>query len=936
MTELPSGTVTFLFTDLVGSTRLWEEHPDAMQEALARHDELLRAAIEAHDGYVVKTTGDGFHAVFASARDALGTAIAAQCSLGAEPWELTGPLRVRMGVHTGEGEQRDGDYYGPALNRAARIMSVGHGGQVLCSRPTAELAGDALPEGCSLVDLGEQRLRDLSRPEVVFQVVHPELRSDFPRLQSLDAFPGNLPVQLTSFVGRDEVVSGVAKALTESRLVTLTGVGGVGKTRLALQVAAEVLPTFADGVWLCELAATNDADLLVQVVVAALAVQPRAGRSLTESVRDYLAGKQALIVLDNCEHLLDEAAAMAEAMVRAAPRVRVLATSREPLGVAGERLLGVPSLRVASASEPGLEEIAACEAVRLFMERAEATRSGLELDATNAGQIVEICRRLDAIPLAIELAAARVTSMSPNEIAGLLDERFRLLTGGRRRGVERHQTLRATVEWSYSLLDERDRVVFDRLGVFAGSFDADAATGVAGDDELEAWDVRDALDDLAAKSMIQLDDGPDATTRYRLLETLRQYALERLDDTGRTEEHRRRHAEHYAGFAEAAGPALRGPAEAIWAPRFDAELDNLRAAVAWALDAELQADAELGIRIITPLIRQDDFRPSTGLGQWAETALPRAETSTPGRRTAVLAIAAWTAVLDGDLDRARTRATEALRDGLPSDTPFPSLAHAALLCVAWSAGDYQGAFQALAEGQRALRAIGADADGAEANSHLLLESLGAQVHLDAGQTEDARLAADELLRRARVLANPSDMIIALRIFAWTRGPDEIDEAIQALEECLVHSRAVGTPDAPNVQWALGLLARLLSGHGEPTVAIEALRQALTGSHNTGQRPVLFRSLDEGVSVAADLGAWELAATLNGALPNGPPGLWMAAGATERAAREAALDQARGQLGGDRYDLALAMGAAMSDEQVVAYTLAELDRLLANNDWSERA
>ena len=476
-----------------------------------------------------------------------------------------------------------------------------------------------LPEGCSLVDLGEQRLRDLSRPEVVFQVVHPELTRDFPRLRSLDAFPGNLPVQLTSFIGRDDDVAGVERALTESRLVTLTGVGGVGKTRLAVQVAAQLLPEFSDGVWLCELAATNDADLLAQVVVAALGVQPRPGRSLAESVCDYLSGKQALIVLDNCEHLLDEAAGIAEAILRAAPGVRVLATSREGLGVAGERLMGVPSLNVASAAESSLEAIAECEAVRLFMDRAAATRSGLELHASNAAQIVEICRRLDAIPLAIELAAARVTSMSPGEIAGLLDERFRLLTGGRRRGVERHQTLRATVEWSYSLLDERDRTIFDRLGVFAGTFDADAATAVAGSDEFAAWDVRDALDDLAAKSMVVLDDGPDGSTRFRLLETLRQYALERLDDAGNAEDCRRRHSEHYAAFAELAGPGLEGPDEAAWFPRFDADLDNLRAAVAWALDAEAHGDAELGLRIIAPLTRQLFCRPSAGVGEWAES-----------------------------------------------------------------------------------------------------------------------------------------------------------------------------------------------------------------------------------------------------------------------------------------------------------------------------
>ena len=738
MAELPSGTVTFLFTDLEVSTRLWEEEADAMRVALARHDEILRAVVALFDGYLVKGRGDGVHAAFVTADDALAAAVEAQRVLGDEDWAVSAPLRARMGLHTGSAELRDGDYFGSSVNRAARLMAVAHGGQVVCSRPTADLAGDALPEGCSLIDLGEHRLRDLLRPEQVFEVRTPGTRTSFPPLQSLDSFPGNLPLQLTSFVGRDDDVAGVAKALNESRLVTLTGVGGVGKTRLALQVAADVLPQFADGAWLCELAATNDADLLAEVVVAALAVQSRPGRSLAESVCDYLAGKQALIVLDNCEHLLDEAAEMAEAILRAAPGVRILATSREALGVPGERLLGVPSLDV--ASESTLEAIAGCEAVRLFMDRAGATRSGLELDATNADAIVEICRRLDAIPLAIELAAARVTSMSPAEIAGLLDERFRLLTGGRRRGVERHQTLRATVDWSYSLLDERERTVFVRLGVFAGSFDADAATAVAGDDELAAWDVRDALDDLVAKSMVVLDDGPDATMRYRLLETLRQYALEGLDDTARAEEHRRRHAEHYAAFAEASGLGLEGPDEAVWFPRFDAELDNLRAAVAWALEADDPSDGELGLRIIAPLTMQEAWRPSTGVGEWAEAAVARAETSTPARRCAVLAAAALKAGYDGDVGLERARAVAALRDGLPADTPAPATAYIALAVADSLAGHDEAALRILAEGHRALDAIGADD-----SAHIALMGLDAQVHLYAGQVDDARALAEDAL-----------------------------------------------------------------------------------------------------------------------------------------------------------------------------------------------
>ena len=915
--ELPSGTVTFLFTDIEGSTRLWEEHPHAMRDALARHDEILHDAVKSHGGHVVKDLGDGVFAVFSATHDGVAAAMAGQRALDAEPWGEIDRLRVRVGLHTAEAQHRDGDYYGPALNRTARLMTAAHGGQVVVSHATKVLVADALPEGLELVDVGEHRLRDLSRPEHVFEVRTLGAVESFPPLRSLDAFPGNLPVQLTSFVGRDDDVAGVAKALDESRLVTLTGVGGVGKTRLAIQVAAELLPRFTDGVWLCELAATNDPDLLAQVMVAALGVQPRAGRSLAESVCDYLSGKQALIVLDNCEHLLDAAAELAEAMLRAAPGVRVLATSREGLAVAGEQVWPVRSLRV--ASEVSLEAIAVCEAVRLFGARAGAVQPSFALDESNATAVVEICRRLDGIPLAVELAAARVTSMLPGEIAGLLDDRFRLLTGGRRRGVERHHTLRATIEWSYSLLDERERVVFDRLGVFAESFDADAATNVAGSDQLAAWDVRDALDDLAAKSMIVLEDGPQATRRFRLLETLRQYALERLDDSGHAQDYRRRHAEHYATFAETAGPGLEGSDEAAWVGRFGAELDNLRAAVAWALDTEAPADAELGLRIIAPLVGQSFYRPSAGVGEWAGAALARAETSTPGRRCAVLTAAAWKALLEGDLDLARTRASEALRDGLPPDTPSPGWVHSALAGADSFAGDHPAAQQTLAAGRRALDAI-----GAPDYAHLELDLNGLMGRSVAGQLEEARAPAEDALRRARALANPSQLIVALRWFAGTRRANETDETIQALEECLAHSRAVATPDAPDVLQPLGLLAKLRARRRERGPAIEALREGVVRAHDSGQLVMLAFVLSCGVNVAVDLDAPELAATLGGAITDGSLTYLV------RADRQAALDHAQAQLGPDRYDAAHATGIAMSYDRIVEYTLAELDRLLAEN------
>ncbi|HXY91420.1 MAG TPA: adenylate/guanylate cyclase domain-containing protein, partial [Acidimicrobiia bacterium] len=436
MIDLPTGTVTFLFTDLEGSSRLWEEHPDAMHEALARHDAILRDAIESHHGHVVKTTGDGFHAVFVTASDAVGASVDAQLGLAAESWGATGPLRMRMGVHSGLAELRDGDYYGTAVNRAARLMGAAHGGQIVVSLVTEELIRDGAIE---LVDLGEHVLRDLARPERVFQVAHPGLEREFARLATMDAFPGNLPVQLTSFVGRDLELAAVAKVLEESRLVTLTGVGGVGKTRLALQVAAEVLPRFADGAWLCELATASDEVLLFQVVADALGVLQREGLSMADSVVEFLRDRDLLVVLDNCEHLLADAAWLASEVLQRCPRLRILATSREGLGVIGEQLVALASLPV-PRSGGDVEVLAAADSVQLFVDRAAAARSGFALTPGNVVAVAEICRRLDGIPLAIELAAARVTTMSPAEIAGHLDERFRLLAGGRRRGVERHQT----------------------------------------------------------------------------------------------------------------------------------------------------------------------------------------------------------------------------------------------------------------------------------------------------------------------------------------------------------------------------------------------------------------------------------------------------------------------------------------------------------------
>ena len=429
MAQLPSGTVTFLFTDIEGSTRRWDDDPHSMREALTEHEGLMREVFERHDGYVFATGGDGFAVAFGRAGAAVACAIEAQQRLRAHDLPP-----VRMGLHTGEAQERDGNFFGSVVNRAARLMAIGHGGQVLISSATAQVAGNL-----ELRDLGEHQLRDLSGPERVFEVVAASPGEDFPPLRSLTARSTNLPTLLTSFVGREADVAGVVDLLRDYRLVTITGVGGVGKTRLALHAAAEVLPDVSDGVWFCELASAGDALAMLQVIAAAVGALPRTGLTLEESIIEHLRTRELMVVLDNCEHLIEPVARLAEKIVRSCPAVRVLATSREGLAVDGERVRPLRALAVPDVGK------ADAPSVYLFAERARAVQSDFELDGTNIGAVGEICRRLDGLPLALELAAARVAAMSPAEIATHLDERFRLLTGGRRTAVERHQTLRATV-----------------------------------------------------------------------------------------------------------------------------------------------------------------------------------------------------------------------------------------------------------------------------------------------------------------------------------------------------------------------------------------------------------------------------------------------------------------------------------------------------------
>ncbi|HXY94962.1 MAG TPA: adenylate/guanylate cyclase domain-containing protein [Acidimicrobiia bacterium] len=916
MRELPTGTVTFLFTDLEGSTRLWEEFPDAMQDALARHDEILRDAIAAHDGSVVKTTGDGVHAVFVDAVAAARAARDAELVLGGEPWVGVPALQVRMGLHTGPAELREGDYYGTAVNRAARLMSVAHGGQIVVSLTTEELLRDAATDDFTLLDLGEHRLRDLSRPERIFQLGAPGLPAEFAPLRSLDAFAGNLPAQVTSFVGRERELATVSGALDEARLVTITGVGGVGKTRLALQVAAELLPRYADGAWFCELAAAEDAETMVQVVASSLDVAPRPDMSLEASILDFLRGKHLLLVLDNCEHLLDAADQLAGNILRECRRVEILATSREVLSVPGEHVVGLRSMSfpigVASA-----ESANASEAVQLFAERAAAARTGFVVDESNAAAIVEVCRRLDGIPLAIELAAARVSSMSPAEIASLLDERFRLLRGGRRTALERHQTLRATVDWSYSLLDDAERSVFDRLGVFAGAFDAGDARGVVTGDGIEDWDVFDALASLVAKSLLLADEDGDGVTRYQMLETIRAYARERLDAEGESDWWRRRHAEHYAAFAETARALLIGPDELPWRRRLKLELDNLRAAVFWALDAASADEHELAIRIIANLATETTLDRRSDYGLWAERALPYLGDTSPGLRAAVLGAAAFAAYHRGDLAVAQARADEALRNGVPPGCPAPLMVYVAAAAIAITSGDATGGMGILSD---ALDDRAAAHDiYAQANLHAVRSFMSTVL----GDDEQARRDADATLELSRRLGNPSHLAIALTAFGSAWRERDPERARRALEESLQWVRD-GASDV-NLALACQELARLRVRDRDLVGALFAIWGAVGHSHLTGDRPEIVGALLIAAAVLAAAGRDEESVTVSLGVTTGPLRELVVVETDPTYAEQVELlRDARAVLGDERYDVAAARGRAMSYEELVAYAMAELE------------
>ena len=570
--ERPSGTVTFLFTDIEGSTRLWDEHPGEMAGVLADHDRLVREAVEGRGGRVFSTAGDAFAAVFPSALAAVEAAIAAQ--------SVTGSLvaggqrvRVRMAVHTGEVEERDGGFFGPVLNRCARLRDAAHGGQILVSLAAQLLLADRLPEGITLLDVGEHRLRDLARPERVFQLCHPDLESEFGPLRSLAGLSTNLPIQVTSFVGRVQESAELEKLIRGSRLVTVTGAGGCGKSRLAVQVAADMLDEFPDGVWLVELASLSDPELLVSTVATELGVREQPGVPPVEALTGYLRHKQSLLVVDNCEHLIEPVAEMVAHLLSHTEGVRVVATSREPLHIRGETVYHLPTLPVPE-SDDDWDTLVRVDSVRLFAERADAAHPGFRVTHDNAPAVASICTHLDGIPLAVELAAAATRMMNPDQIDDRLGDRFRLLTGGARDDVDHHRTLQAAIDWSHQLLAPDQQALFARLAVFEGGWTLEAAEQVCDGEPLATSDIMPLLADLVDRSLVVLRND-DSGVRYRYLESIRAYAA---DQSG-GDDRRQQHALYYLNLAERLEPLVTTDRQHEVVALLSTELADLRAAL---------------------------------------------------------------------------------------------------------------------------------------------------------------------------------------------------------------------------------------------------------------------------------------------------------------------------------------------------------------------
>ena len=955
---LPTGTVTFLFTDIQGSTPLWEQMPGEMKISVAQHHALMRKAIEDNGGVVSQVIGDSFEAAFCTAGEALSAAVAAQRLLLGAEWGATGPLKVRMGLHTGLAEL---DPLGNApyavshtLNRAARIMSAGHGGQILLSLALAELLRGQLPVEVTLKDMGEHHLKGLRQPERIFQVMAPDLPSEFPPLVSLTRPLHNLPLQMTSFVGREKEIAALIDLLKTHRLVTLTGSGGTGKTRLSLQVAEEVHKNYPNGAWLVELAPLVDPALVPSTVAATLGLPETPGKSIIDSLVDFLHQKYLLLILDNCEHLVEACSRLAAVILHQCPQVQILASSREALGVAGEVPYSVPSLSLPERNQiTGPGELINFEAVRLFVERAALALPGFELTPDNALSLAQICRRLDGIPLAIELAAARVKMLRVSQIADRLDDRFRLLTGGSRTALPRQQTLRALIDWSWDLLTEPERDFLKQLAVFTNGWTLEAAEQVCAGEGIESDKILDLLAQLVNKSLVLVEREQGTETRYSLLETIRQYAREKLLETGNGPVSRDKHLLYFLGLADQTEIELHRRDQKRWLAQLETEHDNLRTALEWAIETRPEA----AIRLCFGLAEFWDIRGYLNEGRkWVTSVLQAAEELPPTLAyIEVLYGAAMLSARQGDVEQFQAFTEKGLeisqqieyqrgiakgfhglgliQEYFLGKTEQADVFYADSLRIWREVGDKHGIGQALGpQAGGALRQQNyAEAERLFNESLSLFRQLGdhreiagalgnlAEVALAQANHSRAEALASESLAIYRELEDKHGIATTLRTLGQTASLQPGTTSLAALfeESCRLFRELNDR----------GCLALTLATWGRENLAVGDIRhsqrmiwEGLALTKETGESEAVVSVLEGAAEVLFGTARWQDSARLFGAAESYRESIHVFLSLREQAAHDQAVMVLRTQLDKETFDQAWAEGKRMALEQALDYAL----------------
>ncbi len=905
---LPSGTVTFLFTDIESSTQLWEKHPEAMKAALAKHDSILRAAVESNGGHVIKTTGDGVHAVFASAGQAVGSTLAAQRSLSESAWDEIKPqaVRVRMGLHTGEAELREGDYYGNTLNRAARIMAAGHGGQVLLSAVTAELVQRQLAADVTLLDLGEHHLKGLLQAEHIFQINGPDLAHEFPALNSLTAPTHNLPPQLTTFIGRERELAETQQKLASSRLLTLIGPGGTGKTRLALELAATQLDQFQDGVWLVELAPISDPAFIVSTIAGVFQVREAQGTPLITLVVDYLRSKEVLLVLDNCEHLVEGSAHIADQLLRACEKLKIVASSREALGIDGETVHRVPSL---SLPDKPSGDLLSYEATKLFIERATKAEPRFRATPENAAAIIQICQRLDGIPLAIELAAARVKVFTPQQIAERLDDRFKLLTGGSRSALPRQQTLRALIDWSYQSLNEVEQQALRRLAVFSGGWTIEGAEAVVGEDE-----ALDGLLGLVNKSLVNVAERSGAA-RYRFLETIRQYAMEKLLESDEASVTRNRHLDYVMKLVGDVDEGIMGTRRLKWLNEMEVEQDNLRAALEWASSHDLPKAIHLAL-VLGPFWTARDF--NTEAESWCQMILSRSEALSDlrGPRARLYAVLAQAAIYMGDHNIARPAAAAGLA---LAEEAADKGALVRLYGLAGLANMYLGEFAASREALRVGEVLARER-GDTGELAMILVLTTQVIFFSGGDMDETRTYAAEA--EALSIQGESQWSSLMLEFAFARLSGlmgEIEKSRVLFKQAADDARQLGTMRI--VYSCHSELAHILRRHGEIDEALALYAEVLPKWTGLGHRSAAAHELECMAFILGQKDQPEQALTMLGAAEALRELIGAPMSTLERGEYDQALAGLRARIEDGKLKELWAAGRAMDLDQAVGYGLA---------------